>query len=268
MRNLISLFLMIIVSFSATSTEKEKALSLIKQSIPLMNEQFHNMGGDRTLESISVDLDGLNYIFSVSIYEDRFGVDDFSSVIAGERVKAMLRTIFRKENVYTQTLIDSEVNVIVRAEGLISKKRHDFYFSASEFRQIINGDTSSKVGALDNLKKVVQEIYIGLPSVLDGHIYFWDLKIENDFVLITIDLVDDVERLQNLKNAKIQSIPDIEIGRFIVYNQNEKIQKLIKPTLDAKMGIKLKFQAFKTNQDDVEFIIPFSVLDACYKFSH
>ncbi len=268
MRNIISLFLMIIVSFSASATEKEEALNLIKQSIPYMNEQFHEMGGDQTLKSIRVDLDGINYIFSVSLYEDRVGVDDISSVIAGERMKALLKTIFRKENVYTQTLIDSGVNIIVRAEGLTSKKRHDFYFSASEFRQIINGNTSSKAGALDDLKKVVQEIYISLPSVLDENTSFWDVQIENDFVLITIDLIDNAERLQNLKNAKAQnSIPDVELSKFIIYNPNEKIQKLIKPTLDANMGIKLKFQAFKTNLNEVVFTIPFSVLDASYKFS-
>ena len=52
-----------------------------------------------------------------------------------------------------------------------------------------------------------------------------------------------IESLRDLKNLRIlNDTSGIEFGDFIVHNKNEKIMKLVKPTLEAGMGIKLKFQ--------------------------
>ena len=139
-------------------------------------------------------------------------------------------------------------------------------FKLQEIKQ--NENTSDKVAAVENLKRIVQDVYITLPSLLGEGTSLWDVKVDGDYLVITIDLIDNIESLRDLKQSEIlNDISDIEFGDFIVHNKNEKIKKLVKPTLDAGMGIKLKFQAFKTNMDPAIFTIPYEALEVCYKFT-
>ena len=136
-------------------------------------------------------------------------------------------------------------------------------FKLQEIKQ--NENTSDKVAAVENLKRIVQDVYITLPSLLGEGTSLWDVKVDGNYLVITIDLIDNIESLRDLKQSEI--LNDIEFGDFIVHNKNEKIKKLVKPTLDAGMGIKLKFQAFKTNMDPAIFTIPYEALEVCYKFT-
>lgn len=139
-------------------------------------------------------------------------------------------------------------------------------FKLQEIKQ--NENTSDKVAAVENLKRIVQDVYITLPSLLGEGTSLWDVKIDGDYLVITIDLIDNIESLRDLKQSEIlNDISEIEFGDFIVHNKNEKIKKLVKPTLEAGMGIKLKFQAFKTNMDPAIFTIPYEALEVCYKFT-
>ncbi len=139
-------------------------------------------------------------------------------------------------------------------------------FKLQEIKQ--NENTSDKVAAVENLKRIVQDVYITLPSLLGEGTSLWDVKVDGNYLVITIDLIDNIESLRDLKQSEIlNDISDIEFGDFIVHNKNEKIKKLVKPTLDAGMGIKLKFQAFKTNMDPAIFTIPYEALEVCYKFT-
>lgn len=141
-------------------------------------------------------------------------------------------------------------------------------FRLQSAKQQTNDNTNPNVGALENLKRIVQQMSIGLPSFLDDGSNFWDVKIEGNFIVIAIDVNNDFERLQDLKQSEVlNDISDIELGDFIVHNKNEKIKMLAKPTIDAGMGIKLKFQTYKINREPAVFTIPYEALEVCYKFT-
>ena len=93
-----------------------------------------------------------------------------------------------------------------------------------------NHHTNPNVGPLARLQQIVKEMNVSLPSFLDDGSDLWDVRIEDDFLVITIDVINDVSRLQDLQySAIINDISYIEFGDFIVHNKNEKIKKLVKP---------------------------------------
>lgn len=141
-------------------------------------------------------------------------------------------------------------------------------FRLQSVKQQANDNTDTNIGALARLQRIVKEMSISLPSFLEDGTSLWDVKVEGGFLVITIDVNNNFEKLQDLKQSEIlNDISDIELGDFIVHNNNEKIKMLAKPTIDAGMGIKLMFQTYKINRDPAIFTIPYEVLEVCYSFT-
>lgn len=141
-------------------------------------------------------------------------------------------------------------------------------FRLQSVKQQTNDNTDTNIGALARLQRIVKEMSISLPSFLEDGTSLWDVKVEGGFLVITIDVNNNFEKLQDLKQSEIlNDISEIELGDFIVHNNNEKIKMLAKPAIDAGMGIKLKFQTYKINRDPAIFTIPYEALEVCYSFT-
>lgn len=228
---------------------KQDALSALRNSIVLNNKQLPLRFSFVTLQKFEINYN--NYIVCAEIDENQQNLDSYVSYM--NQNKSNIFTLIsgqRKE--FTKLFITSELNLMLKVTGSLSKRTKVIYLSSSEIKKAFEDDYTSK----DFVRDVIVEMKKSLPMDWGQGLTCTNIDIEEDYVCYRIKTDETFITIPLLKLYKSEGT---EMEESLLEGLNSMTDEaellLIKQLKQSNMGMKYIFWSEKS-ADTVTFELP------------